>query len=125
MFAAGHAQLPLHQVEPGDGFGDGVLHLQACVHLHEVELAAAEHIGRCDELHRAGAHIAHAERRLDRGLAQAGAKLRVHAGRRGFFQHLLVSALHRAVTLEEVHALPEAVGKDLHLDVPGLAEVFL
>ena len=33
--ARGHAQLPLDQVPAGNGFGDGVLDLQARVHFHE------------------------------------------------------------------------------------------
>jgi hypothetical protein len=52
--AARHAQLPLDQVEPGDGLGHRVLHLQAGVHLHEEEVAA----GVEQEFHRAGAFIA-------------------------------------------------------------------
>ena len=37
----GDAELPLDQVEPGDELGDGVLDLQARVHLHEEELVGA------------------------------------------------------------------------------------
>src|SRR5690606_17917889 len=36
-----YAQLPLHQVDPGHELGDRVLHLQAGVHLEEVELSIA------------------------------------------------------------------------------------
>jgi hypothetical protein len=34
-FAGRHAQLPFDEVEPGDGFGHRMLHLQPRVHLHE------------------------------------------------------------------------------------------
>jgi hypothetical protein len=37
----GHTQLPVDQVEPGDGLGHRVLHLQTGVHLHEEEVTAA------------------------------------------------------------------------------------
>ena len=37
--AGGDAELPFHQIEPGDGFGDRMLDLQARVHLHEPEAA--------------------------------------------------------------------------------------
>ena len=49
------AQLPLHQVQAGDGPVTGMLHLQAGVHLHEVK-AGRPVLG--DELHRAGADVA-------------------------------------------------------------------
>ncbi len=32
-----HAQLPLHQVQTGDGFSNRMLHLQTGVHLHKVK----------------------------------------------------------------------------------------
>ena len=54
--ARGDAQLPLHQVQAGDRFGDRVFHLQAGVHLHEEEIHAA--LGLLDdELHSTRAHI--------------------------------------------------------------------
>jgi hypothetical protein len=36
-----------------------------------------------------------------------------------------VAALHRAVALEEMHAIALRVGEDLDLDVPRTAQVFL
>lgn len=44
-----YPELPLHQVGARDHLGDGVLHLQPRVHLHEVEVVLGIH----DELHRA------------------------------------------------------------------------
>ena len=52
--AVGHFDLQPHEVEPGDGFGDRVLDLQAGVHLEEEERT----IGRHDELDRSRADIA-------------------------------------------------------------------
>ncbi|MNN16547.1 hypothetical protein D3C81_1296910 [compost metagenome] len=63
--AARHTDLPGHQVQAGDGFGDRVFHLQAGVHLHEEELAA----GIEQELHSASTDIADRLSSLDRGLA--------------------------------------------------------
>ena len=40
---ATYSDLPLHQVSAGDHLGDGVLHLQSGVHLHEVELLVWVH----------------------------------------------------------------------------------
>ena len=93
-----HAQLPLHQVFAGDGFGHGVLHLQAGVHFHEVKLhllgvlVAAGLLD--DELHRARTHIAHGLGSGHGGLAHLAAQGLGHAGGGGFFQHFLVAALH-------------------------------
>ena len=114
--ATGDAQLPLHQVQAGDGLGDRVLNLQAGVHLHEEEVHAALALLN-DELHRARPHIAHGLGGGHRRLAHALAQLCGHARRGGFFQHLLVTALHRAIALEQMNAMPLPVGKHLHLDV--------
>src|SRR3546814_7679895 len=50
--ARGHAELPLHQIEAGDQLGHRMLHLQARVHLHEVEGVAID-----QELDGAGAAV--------------------------------------------------------------------
>jgi hypothetical protein len=78
-----------------------------------------------DELHRARAHVVHGAGCGHGGLAHAGAQLGRHAGGGGFFQHLLVAALHRAVALEQVHAVAVRVAKHLDLDVAGALHVFL
>ena len=123
--AGGDAQLPLDQVQPGDGLGDRMLDLQPGVHLHEVEaqVAVAELLG--DELDRAGADIADRLRRRHRGRAHLGAALGAHARRRRFLEHLLVPSLHRAVALEQVDAVALRVGEDLDLDVPRPRHVAL
>mmetsp|Transcript_6174 Transcript_6174/g.22712 ORF Transcript_6174/g.22712 Transcript_6174/m.22712 type:complete len:591 (-) Transcript_6174:66-1838(-) len=118
--AHGHAQLPLHEVGAGDHLGDGVLHLQARVHLHEEELVRARvH----DELHRARADVADGARGGDGGLADGLAEVRRDGGRRRLLDHLLVAPLHAAVALEEVHAPAVRVGEHLHLDVPRPLDV--
>jgi hypothetical protein len=53
-----------------------------------------------------------------------GAQLGRHAGRGRFFQHLLVAALHRAVALEQVHAVAMRVAKHLDFDVAGALHIF-
>jgi hypothetical protein len=78
-----------------------------------------------DELDRAGADVADGLGRVDRRLAHRGAALGRHAGRRRLFEHLLVAALHRAVALEQVHAVAVAVAEDLDLDVARALQVFL
>ena len=119
-FATGHADLPGHQVQAGDGFGDRVFHLQAGVHLHEEEFTA----GVEQEFHGAGADVADGLGRPYRGFAHGLAQLGAQAGSRGFFHHFLVAALDRAVALVEVQAVAVLVGKDLDLHVPWLEQVF-
>ena len=41
LFTRGHTQLPLHQIQPGNGFGHRMLDLQTGVHFHEKE----RHVG--------------------------------------------------------------------------------
>ena len=55
-----------NQVKSGDHFRDRVLHLEACVHFHEIELPARVH----DELHGSCTDIAHGARSANRDLAQ-------------------------------------------------------
>ncbi len=50
-----HAHLLSHQIDAGNELGDGMLHLQACVHLQEVEVP----IFAEEELHRAGSLVIH------------------------------------------------------------------
>jgi hypothetical protein len=121
--AAGHAQLPFDQVEPGDRLGDRMLHLQPRVHLHEEEAQVAVRRRLGDELHRARAHVAHRFCRGHGSRAHLAPASLAHAGRGRLFQHLLVAALHRAVALEQVEALAMAVAEYLDLDVPRPRDV--
>ena len=119
--AGGDAQLPLDEVLPGDHLGHRMLDLQPRVHLHEVEAAVL--VG--DELDRAGADVADGARGRDRGLAHLAPARFGHAGRRRFLEHFLVTALHRAVALEQVHAAAVRVGEHLDLDVARTRDVLL
>ena len=116
-----HPQLPLDQIQPGDHLGHWMLHLQTGVHLHKVEGTA----GVNDELHRAGAHVAHSARRRDGGFTHGLTAGCIHAGGGGFFNHLLVAPLHRTVALEEVHHVAVCVSEDLNLDMPRFACIAL
>ena len=117
-FASGHAQLPFHQVQPGNHFRDRVFDLQAGVHLHEEEFARG---GIDDEFHRAGPFVADRARCGAGCFAHGGTPGRVKPRCRGFFQYFLVAALYRAIAFMKMHALPVPVGKHLHFDMarPG------
>ena len=119
--ALGDEDLGPHQVDAGDHLGDGVLHLDAGVHLDEVVGAALVH----QELHRAGGDIAHVAGHLHRVLIELLPGLLGHAEGGGKLHHLLVAALEGAVPLEQVHHIAVLVAQDLHLDVLGLHQVLL
>jgi hypothetical protein len=112
------AQLRLHQVDAGDGFGHRVLHLDARVHLDEVELPVFVH----QELDGAGVLVADVGEAAAESLADLLAHLRrdLQAGR--FFNQLLVAALDGALALKERGHVAVLVGQDLELDVARLLD---
>ena len=114
----GHADLLGHEVDARHHLGDGVLDLEAGVHLEEEELAVLE-----EELDGAGVDVAARLGDLDRGLAHRLADLGGERRRRALLDELLVAALGRAVALGDPHAVAVGVGDDLHLDVAGPGEV--
>ena len=90
-----------------------MLHLHTRVHLDEDVVAAL--IDK--EFHGARAFVIDVLTELHRILADAVTQLGIQRRRRRNLDHLLVAALHRAVTLEEVHHIALAIGQNLHLDV--------
>ena len=115
----GDAQLRLHDVDVGDLLGDGVLHLNARVHLDEHVLPGAFADGVDQELHGAGVDVAELLRQLHRVAVEGLADALVEVGGGRDLHDLLVPALQRAVALEEMHRLAGGVGEDLDLDVAG------
>ena len=109
----GHAQLPVHQIEPGDGLGHRVLHLQPGVHLHEKEVPCRIE----QKLQRAGALVADGQHRFDGQRAHALTQRDRDHRRRRLLDQFLVPALHRAIALAQVDGVAVAVGKHLDLDV--------
>ncbi len=121
------------QVDVGDLLGDGVLDLDAGVHLDEHVLTGTLALRRDEELDRAGVAVADRAGEGDRVPVQRLAGALVQVGCGGDLDDLLVPALDGAVALEEVDHLAVGVGEDLHLDVawaehgtldedPGVAE---
>ena len=102
------------EVEAGHELGDGMLHLQPRVHLHEPELAVAVQ----QELHRSRVAVARPRNGLGDLSAKGIARRRVDRRRRRFLDELLVFALDRALALAEVHGFAVGVGQDLEFDVP-------
>ena len=116
--AIGNADLLAHQVHAGDRFGNGVFHLQAGVHFDEIELAVFP-----QEFDRPGPAIAHVGHRLGHDAAHPVALFRADDRRGGLFQHLLVTALERAIALTQVNRVAVAIAEHLEFDVARIAEV--
>ena len=119
--AGGDADLLAHDVDAGDGFGDRMLHLQAGVHLDEIEAAVF-----VQEFDGAGAQIAQLVRaRVVTMPPISSRSWAFSAGRAGFFPDFLVAALQRAIALAQMHDIAMAVGQDLDFDMARLLEIFL
>ena len=108
-----HAQLHRHQIQTGNRFGDGMFHLEARVHLHEVEIARSieQEFQRSrtfvvDRLHRTRRDCAHA-------LAQCGR----YGRRRRFLDQFLMATLHGTIAFAKMDNIAVAVGEYLYLDV--------
>ena len=108
--------LRLHDVDAGHLFGDGVFHLNAGVHLDEVEFLIV-HIHQ--EFDGARAFILHMGADFPGHFADIGALGFGQIGGRGAFHDLLVAPLHGAVTFPQVPNIALLVAQDLHLDVAG------
>src|SRR5580658_5269058 len=107
-------QLQPHEVDPGHGLGDGMLDLNARVHLQEIELSLLvekEFDGACPD-------IADRLGGADSGCAHARSKfLRDRRGGR-FLDDLLMAALDRTIALAHVNDRTLFVREYLHLDMP-------
>ena len=118
--AAGNKDLRAHEIDTRDHLGDGVLDLNARVHLDEIMRA-----GLVDqELHSTCVDIADLLGNLDGVLAQPFTQLLGQRPCGRILNYLLVTALQRAVTLIQMHGVAFLVGQNLHLDVLGLNKVF-
>ena len=117
--AACQADLLLDEVDARHHFRDRVFHLQPCVHFDEVELAGPVVE---DELDRARILVAGVSRQGHGRTGESSPHVVVDGGRRGLFNQLLVSALHRAVPLPQLNDV-RAVADDLHLHMADVGEV--
>ena len=104
-----------------------MLDLQTRIHFHEIKLHRLRLvIGRLfdDEFHGARAHIVHSFGSSDCGFTHLLAQCGSHARRRGFFEHLLMATLHRAVTLKQIHAIALRICKNLNLNMAWTLHIF-
>src|SRR3972149_3363696 len=115
------ADLLLDDVHAGDHFRDGVLDLEACVHLQEVEVVVFVD----EELDGAGVDVLHRLRGLHGDLAHARPQVGIHMHRGRFFDNLLVPPLQAALALVEVDDVAVRVGQQLDLDMPRAGDQLL
>ena len=117
----GDQQLGADDIHAGDHLRDGMLHLNAGVHLNEVVVPGFVH----QKLHRTGADIVDGLGDLHRVTAQRLHRLLGYRPRGGELHHLLIPALERAVPLAQMVDVAVLIGQDLHLDVLGLLQILL
>ena len=110
---AGDAQLAGDQVDVGDLLGDGVLDLDARIHLDEDVMPALVE----QEFHRARAAVADVAGESHRVGADLGPQFLGQVRRGRQLDDFLVAPLHTAVPLVEMDHVAVRVGQDLHLDV--------
>ncbi len=115
----GDEDLCPHQIDAGDLLGDGVLHLDAGIHLNKVVIAVPIH----QKFHRAGVHIAHMPGDLYRVCAELFQRGLRHAPGRRELHHLLVPPLKGAVPLTQVDHVAVPVAQHLDLDMLRLHQV--
>ena len=108
-----HLKLKRHQVHAGHELRDGMLHLEARVHLQEVEVAVVVH----QELDRPCVRVAGLLGQSQRGFPDPGAEIGVdHRGRR-LLDQFLVPPLQRAVAFGQERKGAPRVREHLGLDV--------
>ena len=117
----GHEQLQADEVESRHQLRDGVLDLQAGVHLEKGEAA----VGQEEEFDGAGADVADGPGRRHRRGAHLRSQGRRHGGGGALLDDLLVTSLDRALTLEQMDHGAVGVPQDLDLDVAGTGDVGL
>ncbi|EJW92250.1 choline dehydrogenase [gut metagenome] len=113
-------KLFLHQVDPYDFFRNGVFHLQTSIHFKEVEVAVLVH----QEFDSTGTRIVHSlgccDRLFTHFLPQFGSQER----RRTFFHNLLVTALYRTFTFEQVNHIAVVVSQNLEFNMVRFFDEF-
>jgi len=118
--ALGNQNLAAHDVDLGHHFGDSVFHLDARVHFDEEELLRIEiH----QELDGARADVADLATEPDRRVADRLPQFEWQIDAGGDLHHLLMTALHGAVSLPQVDEVAMMIAEDLHLDVLGMLDV--
>ena len=118
-FAVSHTNLFTYKVNTGNEFCHRMFNLNTGVHFDEVELFVF-----VQEFKRTGTAITDSLTGFDATFAHFFNQFTGHAGSRGFFQNLLVAALHGAIALTQVNGIVEVIGQDLNFDVARIFQEF-
>ena len=121
VLAGGEANLGFHQIDLRHHFGDGMLDLNARVHLDEVKFAGDV----AQELDCTRARIADRAEGVDYLFADALARGRVENRGRRLLEDLLVAPLERTLAFAEVDHVAVAIAQHLKLDVAGMLDQLL
>ncbi len=111
--ACRHAKLLADEINAGHLLGDRMLDLNAGIHLAEIEIAVVID----QKFDRARVAVADALCQRTAAVVIFSRSSGVTKGRRAFLDQLLMAALHRALTLEQMHHIAVAVAQNLHLDM--------
>ena len=106
-------ELPLNKIEASDHFSYWMLYLQSSVHFHEVILVVrrVENKLNCTRI-----IVTHSLCCFDCGFSNAASEVRSDV-RGCFLDNLLMSSLHRAVSLVEVNIVAKFVTEHLDFDM--------
>ena len=113
FLAGGDADLRFHEIDARDHFGDGMLDLDARVHLDKVQIAGFF----AEKFDGARAGVANAFESFGDEAADAVARGLIERDRRRFLENLLVAALERAFAFAEVNDAAMVIAHDLKFDV--------
>ncbi len=108
------------QIDTGDQFSHGMLHLQPRVHLQEIEALVLAR----DKFDRSRGIVVHGFCKRDRLFAHLAAGRFVEQRRRRFLDHLLIAPLDRTFTLAEINHIAVLVAEHLNFDVAGIDDEF-
>ena len=105
--------LGLHDINAGNLLGYGVLYLDTRVHLDEIRVVVRIH----QELQRTGILVAHLLCQADGAVQNDLSRLHRHGEGRRILYHLLMTALHGAVTVIQMYHVAVLIAQNLHFNV--------
>ena len=115
-----HADLQLHQIQPGDHLRHRMLHLQPRVYLEKIKVALRIH----QKFHRACIGVVPRARQFYRRFAHPAAQRCIHYRRGRFLDYFLVPPLHRTFTLAQINHVSVGIAKNLNLNMPRRYQIF-
>ncbi len=112
--------LGLNDVDAARHFRDGMFDLQARIHLDEIELAVFK-----QEFESSHPAIADLSASLDASHTNRLDHIDRNSRRWRFFDHFLMTTLHRTVAVTKPDGIAVRVAQDLYLDMTGMLEKLL